>query len=191
MLYCYTSVRFYPQRIFISPKVSPTASSQTPTPNPSNPSASRATRPRSAWQLAWRSHCDRTPNRTIRSQANVGWRWFYCLFFPLSAQLIWNVPALWPRRDHAFWVVLLWVLKSCCALNTHHSLRHKHGKKQVQYFQFHRPLWSKFKSWRIFPFWRWDFSHTKTDALHLFLVSPSPQRADIHINLLKTPGYMK
>lgn len=46
-----------------------------------NPSASRATRPRSAWQLAWRSHCDRTPNRTIRSQANVGWRWFHSMCF--------------------------------------------------------------------------------------------------------------
>lgn len=61
---------------------------------------------------------------------------FTTCVFSFSAQLIWNVPALWPRRDHAFWAVLLCVLKSCCALNTHHSLRHKHEKNRYNISSF-------------------------------------------------------
>ncbi len=72
------------------------------------------------------------------------------ILFPLSARLFLNVPALWPRRDHAFWAVLLWVLKSCCALNTHHSLQHKHEKNGYNISRFID--WSKFKRWRIFHF---------------------------------------
>ena len=62
-----------------SPKFSPTASSQTPTPNPSNRSASRAIHPRSAWQLAcpdFSSDRKSDPKRML-----VGDDFTTCVFF--------------------------------------------------------------------------------------------------------------